>query len=210
MVPDYTSSDYIRGQKGFVDSTNPAIAIGLWHWGLEGQRRGWVLVGTELQGLVLATVPRLWPAVLGEHVRLIYVMAGPVADPGLESTCLLSNQPQHSLPSPPSASPGLSAHLNTGGRGRMGRGGANGPEIQARCGRTMDYDLWIVHQRSQWWVQYGGFYIVLAHRSVNDGSFVALESDLTTLHPLPLLHLPYTGHRRRPGTLRCPVNVPVE
>ena len=26
----------------------------------------------------------------------------------------------------------------------------------------------------------------------------------------PLLHLPYTGHRRRPGTLRCPVNVPVE
>ncbi|CAB1455930.1 unnamed protein product [Pleuronectes platessa] len=48
-------------------------------------------------------------------------------------------------------------------------------EIRTRCGRTMDYDFWIVHQRSQWWIQYGGFYIVLAHRSVNDGSFVALE-----------------------------------
>ncbi|CAB1423568.1 unnamed protein product, partial [Pleuronectes platessa] len=47
--------------------------------------------------------------------------------------------------------------------------------IRARCGRTMDYNLWIVHQRSQWWIQYGGFYIMLAHRSGNDGSFVALE-----------------------------------
>lgn len=36
-------------------------------------------------------------------------------------------------------------------------------------------------------------------------------SVLTTfLPPWPLLHLPYTGHRRPAGTLRCTVNVPVE
>ncbi|CAB1457399.1 unnamed protein product [Pleuronectes platessa] len=39
-------------------------------------------------------------------------------------------------------------------------------EIRARCGRTMDYDVWTEHHRSQWWIQYGGFYIVRAHRSV--------------------------------------------
>ncbi|CAB1448936.1 unnamed protein product [Pleuronectes platessa] len=51
------------------------------------------------------------------------------------------------------------------------------PAIRARCGRTMDYDLWIVHQRSQWWIQYGGFYIVWAQHSGNGGSCVALSSD---------------------------------
>ncbi|CAB1431311.1 unnamed protein product [Pleuronectes platessa] len=50
------------------------------------------------------------------------------------------------------------------------------PAIRARCGRTMDYDLWIAHQRSQWWIQYGGFYIVRADRSGNDGSCVGLSS----------------------------------
>ncbi|CAB1444162.1 unnamed protein product [Pleuronectes platessa] len=49
-------------------------------------------------------------------------------------------------------------------------------EIRARCGRTMDYDLWIAHQRSQWWIQYGGFYIVRADRSGNGGSCVTLAS----------------------------------
>ena len=45
------------------------------------------------------------------------------------------------------------------------------------CGRTMDYDFWIVHQRSQWWIQYGKFYIVRADRGGNGGSCVALASD---------------------------------
>ncbi|CAB1451099.1 unnamed protein product [Pleuronectes platessa] len=44
-------------------------------------------------------------------------------------------------------------------------------------GRTMDYDLRITHQRSQWWIQYGGFYIVRADRSGNGGSCVPLASD---------------------------------
>ncbi|CAB1413086.1 unnamed protein product [Pleuronectes platessa] len=26
-------------------------------------------------------------------------------------------------------------------------------KIRARCGRTTGYDLWIAHQRSQWWIQ---------------------------------------------------------
>lgn len=39
-------------------------------------------------------------------------------------------------------------------------------------------------------------------------SLIQVGTDNLTLPPL--LHLPYTGHRRRPGTLRCPVNVPVE
>ncbi|CAB1415703.1 unnamed protein product [Pleuronectes platessa] len=49
-------------------------------------------------------------------------------------------------------------------------------EIRARCGRTMDYDLWIAHQRSQWWIQYGGFYIVRAESTGNGGFCVALAS----------------------------------
>lgn len=58
---------------------------------------GWglVLAGAELEGLALAGVPRLKQAGLGEHVRLIYVTPGPVADPGLDSTCPPSNQPPH-------------------------------------------------------------------------------------------------------------------
>ncbi|CAB1455549.1 unnamed protein product [Pleuronectes platessa] len=32
----------------------------------------------------------------------------------------------------------------------------------------MDYDLWIAHQRSQWWIQYGGVYIVWADNSGHD------------------------------------------
>ncbi|CAB1425700.1 unnamed protein product [Pleuronectes platessa] len=51
------------------------------------------------------------------------------------------------------------------------------PQIQGLCCRTMDYDLWIAHQRSQWWIQYGGFYILRADRSGNGGSCVALASD---------------------------------
>ncbi|CAB1454288.1 unnamed protein product [Pleuronectes platessa] len=50
-------------------------------------------------------------------------------------------------------------------------------KIQGLCCRTMDYDLWIVHQRSQWWIQFGRFYIVRADRSGNKGSCVALASD---------------------------------
>ncbi|CAB1437171.1 unnamed protein product [Pleuronectes platessa] len=34
-----------------------------------------------------------------------------------------------------------------------------GCHIRARSSRTMDYDLWIAHQRSQWLIQYGGFYL---------------------------------------------------
>ncbi|CAB1452401.1 unnamed protein product [Pleuronectes platessa] len=51
------------------------------------------------------------------------------------------------------------------------------PQIRGLCGRSMDYDLWITHQRSQWWIQYGEFYIVQAYRSGIGGSCVALASD---------------------------------
>lgn len=65
-----------------------------------------MLVGAELEGLARAGVPRLGQAGVGEHVRLIYVMSGPVADPGLDSTCPPSKQPPQP---PPSLPPGLSA-----------------------------------------------------------------------------------------------------
>lgn len=52
---------------------------------------GWVLADAELEGLALARVPRVGQAGLGEHVTLIYVMPGPVADLGLDSTCPPSN-----------------------------------------------------------------------------------------------------------------------
>lgn len=50
-------------------------------------RDGGGVVGAELEGLALAVVPRLRQAGLGEHVRLIYVIPGPVANLGLDSTC---------------------------------------------------------------------------------------------------------------------------
>lgn len=68
---------------------------------------GWGLAGAELEGLALAGVPRLGQAGLGEHVTLIYVMPGPVADLRLDSTCPPSNQPPQ--PPPPCAPHGLSA-----------------------------------------------------------------------------------------------------
>lgn len=71
-----------------------------WWWWLGGWWRGKGWGGAELEGLALAEVPRLRHAGLGEHVRLIYVMPGPVADPGLDSTCPPSNQPPHPLPTP--------------------------------------------------------------------------------------------------------------
>lgn len=52
-----------------------------------------MLVGAELEGLALASVPRLEQAGLSEHVTLIYVMHGSVADLRLDSTCPPSNKP---------------------------------------------------------------------------------------------------------------------
>lgn len=60
---------------------------------------GWVLAG-----LVLAQVPRLRQAGLGEHVRLVYVMSGLVADPRLNSTCPPSTRHHSPSPSPSLAS----------------------------------------------------------------------------------------------------------
>lgn len=57
-----------------------------------------MLAGAELEGLALASVPRLGQAGLSEHVTLIYVMHGPVGDLRLDSTCPPSNKPP--LPPP--------------------------------------------------------------------------------------------------------------
>lgn len=96
-----------------------------------GQRGGWVLAGAELEGLVLARVPRLRQPGLGGHVRLIYVTPGPVADPGLDSTCPPSNQPPQ--PPPPSLrSSWTQCPPSAGGSGGIGGwGGVKGREVMS-------------------------------------------------------------------------------
>lgn len=61
-----------------------------------------MLAGAELEGLALASVPRLGQAGLSEHVTLIYMMHGPVGDLRLDSG--------HHYPLLPCVSPGLSVH----------------------------------------------------------------------------------------------------
>lgn len=104
-----------------------------------GERDGWVLAGAELEGLVLAEVPRLRQAGLGEHVRLIYVMSGPVADPGLDSTCPPSIQPPQLLPTPTPTPTPIPFHCsswpqwppNAGGRAGIAGGGVKGQEVKS-------------------------------------------------------------------------------
>lgn len=88
-----------------------------------------MLAGAELESLALALLPRLRQAGLGEHVRLIYVTPGLVADLGLDSTCPPSNQP----PQPPHASLRSSWTQflpNTGGSRGIG-GGVKGWEVKS-------------------------------------------------------------------------------
>lgn len=93
----------------------------------DGGGKGWVGAGggAKLEGLALAEVPRRRHAGLGEHVRLIYVTPGPVADPGLDSTCPPSNQPLQ--PPPPSlCSSWTKCPPNAGGSGAIGGEGGGG------------------------------------------------------------------------------------
>lgn len=84
------------------------------------------LAGAELEGLVLAAVPRLRQAGLGEHVRSIYVKSAPVGDPGLASTCPSSNQPFHPPTAPSLCSSWPQCPPSAGGRGGIAGAGVKG------------------------------------------------------------------------------------
>lgn len=88
--------------------------------------KGWV--GAVLGGLALAGVPRLRQAGVGEHVRMIYVTPGPIADPGLDSTCPPSNQPPP--PTPPLPSSWTQCPPNAEGSGGRG-GGVKEQEVKS-------------------------------------------------------------------------------
>lgn len=79
-----------------------------------------MLAGAELEGLALATVPRLGQAGLSEHVTLIYVMHGLVGDLRLDSTCPPSNKPP--LPPPSLCVSWTQCPPNVGGSKGIGGG----------------------------------------------------------------------------------------
>lgn len=87
-----------------------------------------MLAGAELEGLAL---PRLRQTGLGGHVRLIYVMPGPVVDPGLDSTCPPSTQPPQT-PLPSLHSSWTQCPQNAGGTGEtVEGGGVKGCEVKS-------------------------------------------------------------------------------